>query len=150
MWWQFPGDFHDLRRQHLPGVREAQRTLSAYLDRETRPGERVVLGGFSQGAILSLDLAAHDPRPLAGLVLLSGTLMDAADLAPRLPSRRGLPVRMTHGRADEVLPFARAEELRRLLVDAGLDVRFEPFDGGHEVTSSVSDGTAAFVRALAR
>ena len=108
-----------------------------------------MLGGFSQGALLALDLAAHDPRPLAGLVLLSGSLMDEAELTPRLPSRRGLSVRMTHGRADDVLPFERAEDLHRALVTAGLDVRFEPFEGGHEVTPAVSEGTARFVREVA-
>jgi phospholipase/carboxylesterase len=149
MWWRFPGDFHDLCSQHIEGVRDAQRALSRYLDRATDENDRVVLGGFSQGALLALDLAAHDPRPLAGLVLLSGSLMDEAELAPRLPSRRGLPVRMTHGRADDVLPFERAEDLHRALTSAGLDVRFEPFDGGHEVTSAVSEGTAAFVREVA-
>ncbi|MFO0709345.1 MAG: alpha/beta fold hydrolase [Sandaracinus sp.] len=146
MWWRFPHDFHDLRAQHLDGVREAQRALSAFLDRETTEDDRVVLGGFSQGALLALDLAAHDPRRLAGLVLLSGALMDKAELVPLLASRRGLPVRMTHGRRDDVLPMARAEDLHHALEDAGLDVRFEAFDGGHEITPAISDGTAHFVR----
>lgn len=149
MWWDFPGNFSDLRRQRLDGVREAQRALSRWLDQETRPTDRVVLGGFSQGAMLALDLAAHDPRPLAGLMLSSGTLMDEAELRPRLAARAGLPVRITHGRADDVLPFARAQDLRALLVASGLDVRFEAFDGGHEVTSDISAGSAAFVRELA-
>lgn len=149
MWWRFPHEFNDLRAQHLDGVREAQEALSRYLDHNTDLGDRVVLGGFSQGALLALDLAAHDPRPLAGLVLLSGTLMDEAELAPRLPARHGLPVRMTHGRADDVLPFERAEDLHRALATAGLDVRFEPFEGGHEVTPAVSEGTARFVREVA-
>jgi len=146
MWWSFPHDFHDLRGQHLPGVEQARAYVSAFLDRETRPGDRVVLGGFSQGAMLALDVAAHDPRPLAGLILLSGSLMDEAELVPHLPSRRGLPVRLAHGRSDDILPFARAEDLRSALETAGLDVRFEPFDGGHEVTRPVSASTAAFVR----
>lgn len=148
-WWIFPHEFRDLRDQHLEGVREAQRGLSAFLDRQTSPTDRVILGGFSQGAILALDLAAHDPRPLAGLVLLSGTLMDRDELVPHLPSRAGLPVRMAHGRGDDVLPFERAEDLRRALDEAGLDVRFEPFAGGHEVTMDVSEGTARFVRQVA-
>ncbi|MBN8616663.1 MAG: alpha/beta fold hydrolase [Deltaproteobacteria bacterium] len=146
MWWSFPHEFRDLRAQHLEGVREAQRQVSALLDRETDANDRIVLGGFSQGAMLALDVAAHDPRPLAGLVLLSGTLMDEAELVPRLASRRGLRVRMTHGRADDVLPYARAEDLHRALVGAGLDVRLDTFEGGHEVTMAVSEGTAAFVR----
>ncbi len=146
MWWSFPHDFHDLRGQHLPGVDVARAYVSAFLDRETRPGDRVVLGGFSQGAMLALDVAAHDPRPLAGLVVLSGSLMDEAELVPHLASRRGLRVRVAHGRGDDILPFSRAQDLRAALETAGLDVRFEAFDGGHEVTRDVSESTAAFVR----
>lgn len=145
-WWIFPHDFHDLRHQHLDGVREAQRGLSAFLDQHTSSSDRVVLGGFSQGALLALDLAAHDPRPLAGLILLSSTLMDERELVPHLASRRGLRVRVAHGRSDDVLPFERAEDLRGALERAGLDVRFDAFDGGHEVTLGVSEGTARFVR----
>lgn len=148
MWWLFPHDFHDLRHQQLDGVRQAQRALSAFLDRETDADDRVVLGGFSQGALLVLELAAHDPRPLEGLVLLSGTLMNQEELVPRLPSRAGLRVHLAHGLSDDVLPYARAEDLRGALVGAGLDVRFAPFEGGHEVTLEVSERAAAFVRDL--
>lgn len=146
MWWSFPHDFHDLRAQHLEGVAEARALVVAFLDAHVRPGEQLVLGGFSQGAMLALDVAAHDPRPLAGLSLLSGTLLDEAELVPHLASRRGLPVYLAHGRSDDVLPFERAVDLDEALVSAGLDVRFVPFEGRHQVTRAVSQGNAAFVR----
>ena len=36
-------------------------------------GRRLVLGGFSQGAMLAMDVALHTERALAGLVLMSVT-----------------------------------------------------------------------------
>jgi len=109
-----------------------------------------VLGGFSQGAMLSLDVALHDPRPLAGVMFLSGTMVDAADWVPRMRARRSLPVLATHGRGDTVLPFGPAEEVATRLAEAGVAVRFLPFEGGHEVTSEVSRAVGEALNAHAR
>ena len=95
---------------------------------------------FSQGAMLSTDLALRTDRPLAGLLLLSGTLLAAStwrDLAPR---RAGLPVFQSHGSMDNLLPFAAAERLRALLTDSGLEVDWVQFRGGHEIPPPVLEG----------
>jgi len=52
----------------------------------------------------------------------------------------------SHGRGDPLLPFERAVELRDLLREAGLQVRFEEFGGGHEIPQSVLDALGAFIR----
>src|SRR5829696_5402038 len=76
--------------------------VTAWLDGLGFPPERTVLGGFSQGAVMSyaLGLAAGRPRP-AGIVALSGfvpTVPDyPLDLSPPLP-----PVAIGHGSIDPV------------------------------------------------
>ena len=96
-------------------------------------GAPVVLGGFSQGAMVSSEVAFRSDTPLAGLVLLSGTAVDEASWRASYGRRRGLPVFIAHGRRDEVLPFAIADRMRQGLQSAGLDVTWLPFDGAHEV-----------------
>ncbi len=154
MWWRFTGSFGDARRLSIPGMAIARRRVVALLDALERelhvPSERVVLGGFSQGAMLSMDVALHDARPLAGVMFLSGTMVDAADWVPRMRTRRGLPVLATHGSADTVLPFGPAEEVATRLREAGVALRFLPFEGGHEVTAEVSREVGAFLREHAR
>src|SRR5262249_10583661 len=77
----------------LPEARAAMLAgLDAVRDRLGVPDERVVLGGFSQGAMLSLDVALHTERAFAGLVLMSGTLIAQHEWAPRMAARRGLRV----------------------------------------------------------
>jgi phospholipase/carboxylesterase len=146
MWWSFPDTFHDLRTRHFDGVSSARALVSRALDQLGAATRPTVLGGFSQGALLTLDVALHDPRPLAGIVLLSGTLMDRAELAPRVASRAHLPAYLSLGLRDDVLDHAYAAELPPLLREGGLDVRLTEFDGGHEVTPQISDEVAAFVR----
>jgi phospholipase/carboxylesterase len=109
------------------------------------PSGKVVLGGFSQGAMLSVDVALRSPHPLAGLVVLSGTHIAANEWAAKLPSRRSLPVFMSHGREDPILPFSIAEGLRDTFLAAGLKVDWVAFRGGHGIPPAVVSGLGAFL-----
>jgi phospholipase/carboxylesterase len=117
------------------GLDDAQAHLSALLDDLDRqdPARPLVLGGFSQGAMLSCDLALRTPRALSGLVLFSGARITADRWRPLYEGRRGLRVFMSHGRNDDDLAFSAAEALKDDLVAAGWDVTWVPFDGGHEI-----------------
>ncbi|MCS6798242.1 MAG: dienelactone hydrolase family protein [Myxococcota bacterium] len=137
------GELRDLSRSEPEGLAEARRALIAALDAMLAalqvPVGRLVLGGFSQGAMLSLDVALRTAIPMAGLCLMSGTFLCEHEWRPRMPARAGLPVVLSHGRQDPLLPFALAERLRDALHDAGLDVRFVPFHGVHEIPPIVLD-----------
>ena len=97
--------------------------LAAFLDALPVPAERVVLGGFSQGAVMSwaLSLGPDRPRP-AAVVALSGFLprVEAYPLAPgRLV---GVPVAVAHGLLDPVIPARFGAEAAETLAAAGADV----------------------------
>jgi len=131
----------------LVEARAAVLALLAEVDSALRPPPgKLVLGGFSQGAMLSLDVALHSAAPLAGLVLMSGTHIAGREWAPRFESRRGLPVFMSHGQIDEILPFAVSEQLRATLVAHGMTVDWVPFRGGHGIPGPVVDGVGAFLQ----
>lgn len=131
------------------GLGEARARVAGLLDELERdwrvPPGKLVLGGFSQGAMLSCDLALRSERPLAGLVLMSGTLIAAPEWAPLYAKRRGLKTLVSHGREDPMLPFTAAEELRDLLTRAGVEVRFVPFHGGHTIGDPVLGAVSEFL-----
>src|SRR5262249_26237234 len=110
--------------------------------------DQLVLGGFSQGAMLSLDVALHRPRPPAGLILMSGTLIAEGVWQPRIASLAGLPVLLSHGRHDPLLPYHVAELLRDRLTEAGAAVDWQPFRGGHEVPRAAIDAANQLLRKL--
>jgi phospholipase/carboxylesterase len=143
------GRVHELIEREPEGLADARHALTTLVDAlETDlgvPSSAVVIGGFSQGAMLACDFALRDPRPLAGLVILSGTIITMSEWAKRAPSRAGLPVLQSHGRSDPILPFEVALLLHRLLEDAGLDIEFVEFNGGHGVPPSVLDRLASFI-----
>ncbi len=97
--------------------------LAAFLDSLPVPSDRVILGGFSQGAVMSyaMSLGPGRPRP-AGLVAMSGFLPRVADW-PLEPERlRGVPVGIAHGSLDPVIPAQFAAEAEATLTAAGADV----------------------------
>jgi phospholipase/carboxylesterase len=157
-WWPIDMD-ERMRRQALGeardlaevpvGLADARAKVEAVLDEVVRtlqpPPGKVALGGFSQGAMLALDVALHSAQPLAGLVLLSGTHIAADEWAKRFDARTGLPVFMSHGQADELLPFATSEALRDTLKARGLAVEWLAFRGGHGIPPTVVDKAGAFL-----
>lgn len=143
------GNARDLTRDVPAGLAEANASIRALLtELEGALGverERLVLGGFSQGAMLALDVALRSEEPLAGLVLMSGTYLAEPEWTPLMPRRAGLAVLESHGRDDPLLAFFLADKLRRALAAAGLDVTFVPFDGGHGIAPSVLEALGHFL-----
>ena len=150
---QARGEIRDLTGQVPEGLTEARAALSAMLDvvanDSTRHPSRLVLGGFSQGAMLSLDLALREKeRKVSGIVVLSGTLVAEHEWTPLMSSRKGTPVFQSHGKADQVLPFSIAERLRDSLTSAGLDVTFDSFMGPHTILPNTLQRLSAWLRSL--
>ena len=135
------GNPHDRSAEIPEGLSAARDQVSRLIDqvaaRFATTDDRIVLGGFSQGAMVSLDVALHRDKRLAGVVMLSGTLIAESEWAPRMPKLAGVPVFQSHGRGDPLLPFVVAETLRDKLKTAGALVEWHQFVGGHEIPAGV-------------
>jgi phospholipase/carboxylesterase len=114
-----------------------------------RPMSEVVLGGFSQGAMLATELALAGPEKPLGLAILSGGLFTESRWRELAPKKKGLRFFQTHGRQDPILDFAAAQRLEKLLKDGGLEGGLLPFDGGHGIPLEASEGLASFLDSLA-
>lgn len=143
------GETRDLRREspaQLPQAREALLLLLRELGDETGlPVGRCVLGGFSQGSMLATDVTLQLPENPAALLIWSGTLLCEDEWRAASARRQGLPVLISHGDRDPILPFSNAECLRDLLQAAGCDVQFLPFRGAHELPRPVMEASAALL-----
>jgi phospholipase/carboxylesterase len=162
-WW--PIDFGELERAVMTGeVRDLRRQKPELL--ETRRGQlgrvlesakhqwgvsdgRIVMGGFSQGAMVATDVALHWSAPLGGLIIWSGTLLDENAWRAAAPRHAGLRVVQSHGVLDPLLPFFVAEMLRDLLESAGLQVKFIPFHGPHMIPLTALEAATELVGEVA-
>ncbi|MFO0699634.1 MAG: hypothetical protein U0236_10410 [Nitrospira sp.] len=112
--------------------------------------KKTVVGGFSQGAMLTCDVVLHTDYPFAGLVQLSGNLLAQTVWNPLMPKRKGLPVFQSHGIQDDILPYIGAERLRDTLMQAGLLVEWHSFRGGHGIPELVLRSLGPFITKLLR
>ena len=156
-WWPI-----DMRRMQ-PGIPESERLR---LMEETPSGlapareileqglaaldldpARTVIGGFSQGAMLSTEVQIHRDAPYAGLAILSGSLLSVDRWNPAIAERgKDLRVFQSHGQQDPIILFAAASALRNLLQAYGADLEFVAFPGQHEIPRVVLQGLGRFVQ----
>ncbi|RHZ89985.1 hypothetical protein Glove_9g353 [Diversispora epigaea] len=106
------------------------------------PSNRIVIGGFSQGAATSLLIGLTSEYPLAGMMVLSGYLLlkdKIFNMATE--SNKGTPVLICHGDNDEVVPYEGGKQIYELLKAKGYSVSFKTYPGmGHSSTEEeVSD-----------
>lgn len=109
--------------------------LGALLDDELGlDWSRTVIGGFSQGGVMSYALGLGPGRPVpAGLLAMSSFVPTVDGWAPELATRPGLHVAHVHGAEDPVIPVAFAREAKATLEAAGLPLLYREFPGGHHV-----------------
>ena len=127
------------------GFLEAQEKVSKFVKALDRKPEDIILGGFSQGAMISCDVALHMDSNLKGLVLLSGNMVAKERWEKSVSNRKGQRIFQSHGQQDQVLGFESAENLSKMLENAEADIKFVPFQGGHEIPHSVMKNLAQFL-----
>lgn len=127
---------------HDAAEAEASRqTLITFIDELTeRYGvtyQEVVLLGFSQGAILSLSVALSAPERVAGVVAMSGRILQEVRAALTLsPEHRNLPVLVTHGVHDGKLPLHHAQASKAVLESLSVALTYREYPVGHELSEA--------------
>ncbi|MFI5387696.1 MAG: alpha/beta hydrolase [Fimbriimonadales bacterium] len=97
---------------------------------ETISPSRVVIAGFSQGAMMAAGVVLNRPELVHGAWLMSSRYLPALD--PRSSPARILPVYMQHGLEDQVLRVSEGRELAEVLTRRGHIVAFDEYAMGHE------------------
>ena len=132
----------------LPTFELASTWLDGLAEETGVPPGRMVLGGFSQGAVMShaLGLAKGRPRP-AAIVAFSGFVPRVEgfelDLGPPLP-----PIAIGHGTYDPIIDVEFGRAARRELEDAGADVLYREYPLPHAIDPRFATEVADWIRRL--
>lgn len=148
-----PETLHAFRNVRPAGMSEASAQLQQAIgeiqsDWKLTP-RQLVLGGFSQGAMIAVDAALALPTPPAGLLIYSGALIcepEWTKLAPRLTSTK---IIQSHGRRDPILHLSQGQALRDMLTGAGCEVKYLEFAGVHEIHPAALMATVELLKQLA-
>jgi phospholipase/carboxylesterase len=111
------------------------------------PHARTVLGGFSQGSVMSyaLGLGAGRPRP-AGIMALSGFIPQVEGFPLDLSGAAGLPVAIGHGTHDPVIPVDLGRDARDRLIEAGAEVTYRESPMPHTIDPAFMRELPAWLR----
>jgi phospholipase/carboxylesterase len=130
---QRTGKPRDLSGGEPQGMAESRLALQAFIEALGAPWDKLVLMGFSQGAMMAVDLALRAPKAPAGVAILSGTFVDKKTVAALAPKRAGLSFFQSHGSVDPILGFQEALKLEGALKAAGWAGELRRFEGGHGI-----------------
>jgi phospholipase/carboxylesterase len=108
--------------------------------------EDVVIGGFSQGAMMASHVFS-EINPL-GLLLFSATLIDRNSLIKKLEKVHPISFFQSHGKSDMVLEYSQAMDLFELLKLSKLGGEFIGFEGGHEIPMNVIEKANSYLKQL--
>jgi phospholipase/carboxylesterase len=135
--------WYDLQGNDSKGLVESRQLLKEFLlSLESSTGvplSRTILGGFSQGGAMTLDVGLT--LPVGGLICLSGYLHSMSPVVGSvLP-----PVLIVHGTQDRVVPVTAAIRARESFTAWGASVQYHEFPMGHEIQPEVVDLMRSFV-----
>lgn len=125
------------------------RLLADFVDALPFPADRVVIGGFSQGAVMSWATALGPGRPRpAAIVALSGFLPRVPGFTLDLGAVAGLPVAVAHGLLDPIIPASFGAEAARVMEAAGASLIHLETSVGHTVDPAWIGALRALVDAV--
>lgn len=132
------------------GFTASAKIIHALIDAEVAKGTAVrdvFLGGFSQGAAMSLWAGLSYPKgPLGGVIGMSGWW--PATMSLPNPPREGERVLLCHGRSDGVVVYAcRDAAAEKLKARGGIAIETQSFSGGHEFHNDEPAWLHAFIMA---
>jgi phospholipase/carboxylesterase len=109
--------------------------------------DRTVIGGFSQGAVMSYAVGLGEGRPLpAGILAMSGFIPTVDSWQPRANGLQGYPVAIAHGAMDPVISVEFARDARTRLEAAGADVLYRESQMPHTIDPRVIPDLQAWVQ----
>jgi phospholipase/carboxylesterase len=107
---------------------EATKELIAKEIHRGIPENKIILAGFSQGAVIALLTGLSYPHNLGGVIALSGYL-------PEIPTKHNAqtPIFLAHGTEDPVVPYTLGLGAGDRLKRAGCNVDWHSYPMGHSV-----------------
>ena len=140
-WFSVNGITEESRPTRVAAARNAfDDTLNAlYQQYDIDPeNDRIILAGFSQGAIMALDAIVRGRHSLAGIIAFSGRLASPKPMQPKVDSS----VLLIHGKSDQVISWTESQKAAEELTAAGTDVELSIEEGTPHTISIIGMATA--------
>ncbi len=126
----------------VPKLREQENTRGI-------PTAAITLAGFSQGGVIALQLGLRSDERLAGIMALSTYVHDHEHLNEEVSfASIDVPIFMAHGRADPMIPIARAVTSREAMAALNYQIQWHEYAMGHQVCPEEIADIAAWLNSI--
>jgi predicted esterase len=147
----YPYSFLSPIVQNEPGITSGLQAVAdvvAQVEASGIPTDKIILGGFSQGACLASEFVARHPKRYGGLLVFSGGVIGPLGMARHYNgSLDGTPVFMGCSDVDFHIPVERVEETADLLTQLGGKVSKKIYPGmDHTIIQDEIDEAMKIVR----
>ena len=151
----YPYSFLSPLAQNEPGLSSALHVVTGLVDQVEEvgiPAEKIIIGGFSQGACLASEFAARNARRYGGLLIFSGGLIGPPGTPRNYEgSLSGTPIFVGCSDVDFHIPLQRVEETAVLLAEIGGTVTKKIYPNmGHTINQDEIDQAREIVAGAVR
>lgn len=127
--------WYDLYSNASVGIERSRKMLFTLIDDLRKKGHKpsdIAVSGFSQGCLMSMELALHYPERFAAIVGISGYVHEpeTTELAPVAKDQRIL---MTHGTQDPLIPIEAVRKQVAVLQGRGIQIEWREFVKAHTI-----------------
>jgi phospholipase/carboxylesterase len=135
-WYDIVGLSMKERTDH-DGINQSINLIKKLIEKEIQAGispNKIILAGFSQGAVMALATGLSYPHALGGILALSGYLPDPEYfLKLASPANHSTPIFIAHGTEDDVVAHAYGVMAHDFLKDQGCAVEWHSYSMAHSV-----------------
>ncbi len=111
----------------------------------TEPGQ-VILGGFSQGGMMTYRHGLPNPEKFKGLAALSAVAPDEDTMREKLPADRSQPIFVAHGISDMVIEVQLARDTLQFLKTEGYKPLYHEYPMAHEISQQTLTDLTDWIR----
>lgn len=111
---------------------------------QTEMGQ-IILGGFSQGGMMTYRYGLPNPDMFRGLAVLSGVAPETDTMSARLPDDRSQPIFVAHGTADMMIEVQMARDTLEFLRAEGYKPLYHEYAMAHEISQQTIDDLSAWI-----
>jgi len=130
--------WYDFMEDPAPGVKRSREALFELLDAQREAGflaGQIFQFGFSQGCLMTMEVAMRYPHKLAGCIGISGYVHEPeAALEEMSPAAKDQEILFTLGTFDPIIPPGKVRgQLNLLQADGGLQIEVKEFAKDHTI-----------------
>jgi phospholipase/carboxylesterase len=144
--------WYDLPTNSRTDIENSRDYLFGLMKRFSTEGEKpgqarpIILMGFSQGAVMSLEAGLNYPGQIEAIVAMSGYIWNPAKTFEHAVAPPHTPILMTHGTEDRIVPEDLTQKTLSVLQKAGYQPILKEYPLDHHISMETLEDVSRFLK----